>query len=223
MASRPSQVTAARKKRVAKGVETKGASLLGKQAKAKRKPPGGIRQAINPYERVQLMSRLAAYRADAKPWTEIAKLEGKPIRTLQAVLSQYERTTKGHDDPLGIVNETLLLYAEGISIFAEVAATAEMDTARIGAARSMLDAAKGRLELLSAIGKMPRMLSAYRDAADLDRVFRDMGQVLEQHDAPPELMRALLAVMSGETPKGTLALAGGDMIEGDYDDDDPEF
>lgn len=176
------------------------------------------RKRMNAYERVRLMKRLADRRAVGETWASISKAEGKPIRTLQECLAEYDEIEATHDDPLGVVSETLLIYAKAIGIFAEEAANCEHPAVRVGAGRSMVDAAKGRLELLSAIGKMPRMLAAYRESADLERMFTEMGHVLEKHDADPQLIRDLLDVLG---PKDQLALGGGDVIEVEYEEDAP--
>lgn len=174
------------------------------EREAKKPAPS---ERLSALDRVKLQRRIAAYRAGPKPktWKQIATLEKRPERTLQYIYAQYEAERDILDDPLGIVEESLMLYGEGIATLSELASTpTDHVSARVGATRAMLEAVKGRLELLAATGRLPRRLDVYQQQRDAERILLNIAKVLERHDAEPGLLMELVAVLDGKEPGSTL-------------------
>jgi hypothetical protein len=181
---------------------------------------------MGPYERIRLCKQIAALRMGPKPktWKQVsAAVGGIPERTCQDMLAKFNADEGLHDDPLGVVAETLHLYDAGIAIMSDLAVNGDNDNVRAGSAWRMLSAAKGRLELLVAIGKVPSRLGVYAETRDLERVFQDMGTVLQRHGADPELIRDLLRVIGGgDVGEERRALEQTGTIDGDFYEEDEE-
>ena len=179
---------------------------------ARKQPPQNVEEAADEVEkpdtrrmtvveRINLTRRIASARLKQKPdtWQVISKREGGiPPRTLRYIYAQYEAEQQMIADPIAIVDETLALYTEAIKDLAQAAADAQGDgnmNAKVGALRTMLDAAKGRLELLAAVGRLPRRLRVYDEQARVERMIVEMAAVVEQYDVAPELVLDLLGVI----------------------------
>jgi chorismate mutase len=164
------------------------------------------RREMTMVERVQLAMRIAAARGKPKPdaWTVIARREGKPMRTCQYVYAKLVEQRTPMDDPTGmsVLVETLDLYNEIIEFLAEAVRDADMWTARIGAARSIMDALKDRVELMIVMGRMPRSVAAASDRQRVHTMLRQMGEVLERHGVAPEVIEDLIAIIDEDKQPG---------------------
>jgi chorismate mutase len=160
------------------------------------------RRTTNMFERVRIAQEVARERAklpaDRKTWPQLAEQFGMSERALRYMHSDYVDAQVTMEDPLMVVEETLHLYTEAIEKFAQEAQIGDNASARVGATRSMLEAAKGRLELLSAVGKMPRRLGAMNDVADVHRIVHEMAKVIERHGLGQEVIVELLQIVEGE-------------------------
>lgn len=185
-----------------------GTTTIEKEA-AQEVAPGQGRRYLSMFDRVKLAQRVAAYRAEAPKkrlsWSQIEEKEGVPASTIRYIYAQWLDSQETMEDPLKIVEETLHLYTEAIEKFALEAQEGDNANARVGATRSMLEAAKGRLELLSAVGKLPRRLGAHQDVADVNRIVHEMAKIIERHNLGAEVIQELLSVVEGsatELPAG---------------------
>lgn len=161
---------------------------------------GNGHKRMSPVERVKLMRRIAAGRTakKQKTWDQLAKETGVPARTLRYNYANYEAEQDNLEDPLGIVDESLHIYTEAITLLGEEAVNGDNSNARVGAIRSMLEATKGRLELLAAVERLPRRLGEFAEQRRMDEVLAEWVKVLEAHDVSPELVQALLGVVEPE-------------------------
>lgn len=153
----------------------------------------GKKKALSMVERLRLAERLVAARMKTKPdtWPVIAKREGLPERTCKWVLHQYQADMRKLGDNTGqpILAESLMLYTASIERLAYEAEFGETSAARVGAIRTMLDALKGRIELLAVLGRMPRSFRALDELAALQRFVRKLAEIVEEHQMPPEVVQ----------------------------------
>lgn len=160
--------------------------------------PQGHTRALDPVSRVKLMRRIAFERAKTKPptWKQLSAREGVPERTLQALHKQYEADQDTLSKPVAVVDETIDLYGELITELGEMAQEAGGNlSARVGAVSRMADIAKARLELMAAVGRLPRRMRDYEAHRDVERMIFEMSEVVEKHDLPSEVIEDLLAVI----------------------------
>lgn len=150
---------------------------------------------------MMLAQRITAARHKAKPdeWKVIAAREDLPVRTCQDMHARFveESSLLAVNDPTGqkVLDETLLTYEALIELFGEGTDKGETWAVKLGAGRSLLDVLRQRIELLVAMGRIPRSIKASNDRLKVERMLRRMAEVLEQHDAEPDMIRDLLAVI----------------------------
>lgn len=151
------------------------------------------KKALSMVERLRLAERLVAARMKPKPdsWPTIAKREGLPARTCQYVFSQYQSDMRKLSDNTGqpILAESLMLYTSSIEKLANEAEHGDTSAARVGAIRTMLDALKGRIELLAVLGRMPRSFRALDELVALQQFVRRLAEIVEEHSMPPEVVQ----------------------------------
>lgn len=167
-------------------------------------PPKNVNEPQRPgkrltmVERLRIAERVVVARAKAKPdtWKVIEQREKVPIRTLQSILAQYQDEMGKLGDASGapILQETLLLYTASIEKLAWEAEYGDNTASRVGATRSLLDAAKGRIELLAVMGRMPRSFRAMDELAALQRFVRRLAEIVERHELPPEVVHEFVAL-----------------------------
>lgn len=187
------------KKGSAKARAAKDASKTATATRRGRRAPG---KQMNLVERVLLAQRIAVARHKPVPdtWPVIAKREGVPQRTCEHVYSKHREQAAALEDPTGqkVLDETLAIYTETIALLGEATSQGESWAVRTGAARTLLDAARARVELLVVMGRMPRSIQASRDRQRVQVMLRRMAELLERHSASPELIRDLLGILDDE-------------------------
>lgn len=112
-------------------------------------------------------------------------------------------------DPMTFIQETLGQYEAGIEELALLASNTNHPTVKVAAIRTRIEAVKGRLELLQAVGVVPQNLGTIRVETDAREIARLIVNVLEAFDDgeggwrsnPDTVMDAILAVVDGETPE----------------------
>lgn len=169
------------------------------------------RVLIGPVKRMMTSQRIAAARHKASPdeWKVIAEREGLPMRTCQHMYTRFvsDSGLLAIHDATGqkVLDETLLTYEGLIELFVEGTDKGETWAVKLGAGRSLLDVLRQRIELLVVMGRMPRSPQAHNDRLRVERMIREMAEVLERHNAEPEMIQDLLAVIDAldevpETP-----------------------
>lgn len=171
-------------------------------------PKRAVGARLTMVERIKMAQRITAGRLKKPPvtFTKLAEAEGVSQQTAIKLHKEWVEQVELTDDPIRIVEETLAIYSAAIEKFAEEAETGDLSSARVGATRSMVEAAKGRLELLAAIGKLPRNLGALQDHEDTRRLIMEFAKVIEDHDLPSAVVEDILKIVEGdrtlEAPKG---------------------
>lgn len=162
-----------------------------------RKPTERTRR-MSMVERMRLAERITVARTKPRPdpWAEIAKREKQPERTCQAIYAEYQEDMARLGDNTGqpILAESLMLYTLSIERLAHEAEHADNASARIGAIRTMLDALKGRIELLAVLGRMPRSFRALDELAALQRFVRRLSEIVEAHQLPADVVHEFVAL-----------------------------
>ena len=158
------------------------------------------RTKVNPVERVALQRRIAAARATDVPWAVIARQEGHPIRTLQHMHERWLEQRAAYDDPHGVIEHALNLYDELLIRLGDEIAYADHSSARVGALRTLMDLIARRLNLLILVGKLPHNYADFAEVPGAREMIRRMGEVIERHDLPVEVLDDMLAIIE-EEPK----------------------
>jgi hypothetical protein len=144
--------------------------------------------------RVKLAERLLAarHKPQPDPWAEIAVREGIPVRTLKYVLNRYEREDAQLGDPLAVIRQTLALFDEALEKLSGVALHADNSSAQVGAIKLLLETARGRLDLLVALGVIPREVHRLVDQEDAAQLVQRMAAIVEDHHLPELVIDELL-------------------------------
>lgn len=161
---------------------------------------------LTPYERIKIAQRYLVEQAKPKgvkkkTRAEFAKEFGISLNTLDRLVADFRQDNEDMTDALGIVGESLHLYTEAIQNLAYEAEHGETGAVRVGATRSMLEAVKGRLELLVAVNMIPRRLGAAHEQQDLVRMVHEIARVLESNDIPEEVVLQILRVVEEDEPQ----------------------
>lgn len=191
---------AARKKPATRKKSAKVEPTVGEQPEK----PDGDRKRMTMVERVRLAERMTEARNKKKPdtWEAISKREGVPLRTCKYIYAQYHDEISKLGDATGgrVLNETLILYGASIETLAWLSEFGETGAVRVGAVRSLLDAAKGRIELLAVMGRMPRSFRAVDELALLSLLVRRMAEVIERRGLEPEIVAEFLGLLDEVQP-----------------------
>jgi hypothetical protein len=115
------------------------------------------------------------------------------------IYSTHEMYSEQLDEPFSLVDETLLLYGQAIELLADEAANGDSSSARVGATRSMLNAAYTRLELLAAFGKLPRTRADALLERDHREVAEKLAAVLLRHNLSTEVLEEMQKELRGIT------------------------
>jgi hypothetical protein len=109
-------------------------------------------------------------------------------------------------DPMTFIQETLGQYEAGIEELAMLAANSAQPSVKVAAIKTRMEAVRGRLELLQAVGVVPQNLGTIRVETDAREIARLIVNVLEAYDdgegnwrgGPEDVMDAILSVVDGD-------------------------
>lgn len=162
-------------------------------------PPEGEQVKLGIVQKVRIAQAAAVARAHPDPptWDELSETYNVPVRTMKKLVSDFQDDEKHLGDPLAIIRETLAIYQQSMSNLSEKLAGTEGLVSTVAGTRLLLEAARGRIELMVASGLMPRRLSGERDRDDAVTLIRKMADVLERHDLGDEVLAELLEVVDG--------------------------
>lgn len=194
------------KRATAKRATTKKATAKAppKKVAKKRTPVVRNKKKMTMIQRLRLAERITVARAKDPPveWAEIARSEKIPERTCYHVYASYrdEQVKLGDGSGVSILNETLMLYTYSIEKLAYEAEHGENSASRVGAIRTLLDANKGRIEILSVMGRMPRSFRAMDELAALTKLVRQIAEVVERHELPAAVVEEFIGLAEGVQP-----------------------
>lgn len=99
------------------------------------------------------------------------------------------------------IEDTLVGYSAAIEELAELSSDAKVQgSVRVAAIRTRLEAMKGRIELLQALGLAPRDLAQVTMEEELRGIGRRIARVLDAFQVSDELAIAMLDVFEGREP-----------------------
>lgn len=138
-------------------------------------------------------AQIVAMRARGAQWADIAAQFDVSERQAKRVFASWRDDEQSSEylDPAEAIRSTLELLRQGIADMAELEVSADNDSARIGATRLKVEIAERLLELLSAVGVLPRNLRALRLEDEMQQVLRSFMEVLRRHDVGDEVLQEL--------------------------------
>jgi hypothetical protein len=131
-------------------------------------------------------------------WPEVARRSGLGERQCREV---YRLWREQHQedlltaDPVAAAVETLAAYDGLLNELALAAENADNANAVVGALKAQAAVLGQRVELLQAIGVLPRALGELRLHADVQLTARRILQVFEEHGVPEETKQAVAAAL----------------------------
>jgi hypothetical protein len=145
-------------------------------------------------ERARRNSRIAAAHHAGVPAARLAAEFGVTPRQIANILLDWKTSTP--EDADGRDSFAALLAAVRFSVdeLATVAVTAENDSNRIGALRTLVEHSLLRWQVERAAGMVPRHPAAPGLATEMHLVFREFAELLRRHDVGDDALREFLAL-----------------------------
>lgn len=162
---------------------------------------------MNVWTRSQRAREIAADRAvptdSGKPmtWGRIAKKHGITPRQAQRIYAQFlDFEAAKHGDPLAIVDDALLLREALLERLGEIVASDAQETAIVGAARAMREIDVERLELMQAVGRLPRSMTRWQSESDFAEIVRGVLSILEANSIGEPVLRQIQDLVRSRLP-----------------------
>jgi hypothetical protein len=138
------------------------------------------------------------------------------------IYSTHEMYSEQLDEPFSLVDETLLLYGQAIELLADEAANGDSSSARVGATRTMLNAAYTRLELLAAFGKLPPNRGAALKEQEYREIVEKLAGVFQRHHLSNEVLQDMRVAL-GVTARPVLASGADNTGRGNHHPERPRY
>lgn len=144
-------------------------------------------------------------RARGLGWAEISARLALSERQCRRVVAEFRETgPRLHEmDPVETIEEALEQFDSAIEDLALLAEKSQHDGVRLGATRSRLDALRGKLELMRAVGVLPRDLGRLKIEVDVRHTARAILDVFEAYSVPHEVQEAVVEAV--ENRKGSFS------------------
>lgn len=168
---------------------------------AKGGPPEQSEKPSNLWQRTQRARKIAAERAklDGRgrrvPWRTIASRHNITTRQAQRIYSDFCAWEESQHDPLSTVDEAILLREMLLDRLGELAVSADNSSAQVGACRAMLDIDRERLQLMQAVGRLPRNMARYRADVEFVQIVGEILEALEQRGVGRDAVEEIQAVV----------------------------
>jgi hypothetical protein len=158
-------------------------------ASAKGGPPNQPEKPSNLWQRAQRARTIAAERAgiDVRgrrlpvPWKTISGRHGITTRQAQRIYADFCAWEESQHDPLRTVDDAILLREALLDRLGELAVSGDSSSAQVGACRAILDVDHERLELMQAVGRLPRNMARYRADVEFTLIVDEILEALKQH------------------------------------------
>lgn len=138
---------------------------------------------------------------DWMSWSQIAEKHGVNEKTVRLNYDEYVNEIApliDGEDALEKARE-FIRKLEGLQQrFADLAASSKNDSVKLGAMRELVVTLWREIELRQAVGLMPKHLGQLTVVAEVRWVAEQVLLLLKKYDAPPEAMRELHEIMSGD-------------------------
>jgi hypothetical protein len=156
---------------------------------------------VTSYERTQRNMRIVEDRARGLSWTRIAHRRGVSDRQARRIVADFRASQPAlHEwDPVEVVEETLGAYATAIEDLSLLAESTDHDSTKLGAIKSRLDVYHSRIDLLRAVGVMPRDLGYVGVALELRQIATRVVDVFESAGMPEQVKAQLLEAIDPRT------------------------
>ena len=149
------------------------------------------------HERAVRNADVVRARARGLGWEEIAGRFGLSERQCRRILDDYRASeSRLHEiDPIETVEGALDQYDAAIEELALLAERTAHDAVRLGAIKTRLDVLRGKLDLMAAVGVLPRDLGQLHVEIDVRNVVRAIVNVFDEHGVPREAQEAVARVL----------------------------
>lgn len=124
-------------------------------------------------------------------WKTIAAKHDLSIRQCERIFKDLEGWEAEIADPLAIIQRSIDLRTAAQDKLSQIADDGDSSSARVGAIRQLIETDRDRLELLQAVGRLPKNMARYRAETDFVTIVREMLNVLEREKVPREILAEL--------------------------------
>lgn len=146
-------------------------------------------------------AELVADRAKGWAWAKVAKKYDITVRQAHNIWDDEKSRhipALTEEDALSVVYESLARYEEWQNQLADVTEDSN-GAVKVGAIRAQMDCENRATELRQATGLLPKNLGKLAVEWDVRFVVRQVVAVLEEHEAPPQMQKALLEALKPGT------------------------
>lgn len=162
-------------------------------------------------ERVRWAREVVRLREEKKTWPEVATIVGKSQATCKR-LAASQRDTGDPDAPADAMSwvwerfDVLRVVMDEASKTYDAAP--EGSSVRVGALKRFDEASAGIIELASRVGFLPRRLGYLGAEREMQQVFREFAELLQDHGASDALIGDLLHLAEARLAHGAPAIEG---------------
>jgi hypothetical protein len=147
-------------------------------------------------EKVRRDALVVADRARGLTWPTIAARHDLSERQCRSVYSEFRgRADREAEDPEDEARDAVRLLEAVVEELALLSETTNNDAVQLGAIRTKLDAMCRRIELMQALGLLPRDLGLFEDRRDGRLMASALLSVLERHHVSPEAEDEMLEAL----------------------------
>lgn len=148
-------------------------------------------------DRVRWARKIAAMRTEDPPreWKDIAKETGLGIRACQKLHRQLMEAgdPDAPADPMAPIQRHLdVLEVTMHEASVTYAAAPEGSSVRVGALRLLKESSGEWIDMLRAVGFLPRQLGAVSAERELQALFREVAELAREHEVSDEFVDAVL-------------------------------
>lgn len=152
-------------------------------------------------EKVKRDAQLVTDRSMGMTFPLVAAKHGLKERQAKDIYYAWRDSTiedQLDEDAVALAFDYKTRYEAVESRLAEVAMSADNDSARVGALRALIVTTNQRLALDQALGKLPRNLGALRIELDVRHVSAVLVKILERYEIPEEGLREIARALQGD-------------------------
>lgn len=167
------------------------------------------KQRLTGADKAERDAQIIALRSSGLSWQSIAKQMGITDRMCRRIWQEWREDSRldiQGIDPLDVVFEQIARLEKDIETLAQIAADASDRNvnAKVGAINTKAKLYAQQVELLVAVGKMPRNLGKLAVELEANFVFRVVGQIIDEYvpqEKRPEAEQKLRTALRRERPK----------------------
>jgi hypothetical protein len=134
-------------------------------------------------------------RAAPVPWRTIASRHGITARQAERIYVEFCAWELSQADPLRTVDESILLREALLDQLGEIAVAGDSSSAQVGASKAMLDVDRDRLQLMQAVGRVPRNLRRHQADVEFVTIVDEILDLLERRGVEREALKDIQAIV----------------------------